>query len=80
MKQHLLKFAGMGSLFGLAFAAAVATDLQANDAEVVTESTASLPESFSCADPLAQDENTVLAAAYASDSADCMFVGCGGVF
>lgn len=80
MKNNLFKLVGLSSVFGFALAAGAVVSTSEEQSEAVAENTLVTSDSFSCADPMAQDENSVLAAAYTTEGAECMFVGCGGVF
>ncbi len=85
MKKHVIKLAGIGLAVFAALVAVTVADIKTNDSAVVADAATEdvkSSESFACAaDLLAEDETSVIAAAYSeAGSAECMFVGCGGIF
>jgi hypothetical protein len=84
MKTDLLKVLGLGSIAGAMFGGVAVLDMQspATTEEVsrnVVDTEASLAGGMTCNAALAQDDTAVLASAQAQ-VADCMYVGCGGIF
>lgn len=87
MKKKLIAFLGAGSIVGLSLVAFFGLeagtkgfDEHADESVAMPEST-SVQESVVCSSLLEQDENEVLAAEYGTVAvADCMFVGCGGLY
>lgn len=81
MNKETFKVAGLSSVAGMMLVGVASVAADTNSAPVVSEQVASNEaESFACGDVLAQGDGAVLAMANADASADCMFVGCGGVF
>lgn len=87
MKTKLIALLGTGSMVGLSLGTffgleAGTRELPAHpEASVAAHESTVVGESVVCSSLLEQDENQVLAAEYGTAVvADCMFVGCGGLY
>lgn len=82
MKTEIIKAVGLGGVATLTLGGMIiATNDNVETAVASEVEEVASSESFVCADPLTQDENTLVASEYNKVAeADCMFVGCGGVF